>query len=67
MAGLIKSMDSKVKKMDIMDLGLTKFAVIFVTLAVAKLWSPILSLEWYWYLIFGIILAIKPLSIFFKK
>ncbi|MFA5333385.1 MAG: hypothetical protein WC376_02735 [Candidatus Nanoarchaeia archaeon] len=67
MAGLIKSMDSKVKKMNVLDLGLTKFAVIFVTLAVAKLWSPILSLDWYWYLMFGIILAIKPLSNFFSK
>lgn len=67
MAGLIKSMDNKVKKMDIIDLSLTKFSVIFVTLAVAKLWPPILSINWYIYAILGVALAIRPLSNFFKK
>jgi hypothetical protein len=45
---------------DWLDVGLTKIAVFFATLFLAKLWTPILVLEWYWYLALWIIAAIKP-------
>ncbi|KAB2877950.1 hypothetical protein F9K33_15000 [bacterium] len=45
---------------DWLDVGLTKIAVFFATLFLAKVWGPILGLEWYWYLILGIIASIKP-------
>lgn len=47
-------------KADWLDVGLTKIAVFFATLFFAKIWEPILGLEWYWYLVFWIIAAIKP-------
>ena len=51
---------------DIIDVGLVKIAVIAATLLIAKLWQPILSLEWYWYLLVCLIAAVKPFSTFFK-
>ena len=48
------------------DIALTKIAVFAGALLIAKLWTPILSLDWYWYLAVWILAAIKPLSAFFK-
>ena len=53
-------------KADWMDVALTKIAVFAGALFIAKLWSPILSLDWYWYFIVWIIAAIKPLITIFK-
>ena len=39
------------------DTGAMEFALLF-----AKLYSPLLSLDWYWYLIIGIVAAYKPVS-----
>ena len=39
------------------DIGAMAFALLF-----AKLYSPLLSLDWYWYLIIGIVAAYKPVS-----
>lgn len=51
---------------DWLDVGLTKIAVFAGTLFIAKIWEPVLSLEWYWYVIIWIAAAIKPLATFFK-
>ena len=48
-----------------LDVGLIKIALFFAALFSAKLWKPILSLDWYWYLLVWIIAAIKPLATFF--
>ncbi|MBU2508618.1 MAG: hypothetical protein KJ799_18130 [Bacteroidetes bacterium] len=48
------------------DVGFVKVAVFAATLLIAKLWEPILSLDWYWYLIIWIIAAIKPFVSFVK-
>ncbi|MBL7996749.1 hypothetical protein JNM05_15390 [bacterium] len=51
---------------DWLDLGLTKIAVFGVTLFLAKIWEPILGLDWYWYLILGIAASIRPFMTAFK-
>jgi hypothetical protein len=48
------------------DVGLIKIAVFAATLLVAKLWAPILSFEWYWYLIVCVATVTKPIITFFK-
>ena len=48
------------------DVALTKLAVFAATLFLAKLWNPILSLDWYWYIIVCMIAAIKPMITFFE-
>lgn len=57
---LIKYWDAKVKKMDWLDVGAIKLGVFAIALMIAKLWSPILSLDWYWYLVVFIIAIIRP-------
>ena len=52
--------DSKVKKMSWVDLKFIKLSVFFFALLVAKLWSPILSLEWYWYALIFVLAVLKP-------
>lgn len=52
-------MNKLVKKMDWVDLTYTKLGVFAFALMVAKLWSPILSLDWYWYLILAAVFAAK--------
>jgi len=63
----VKWMNSCVKRMEWYDIALVKIAVAAFVLMIAKLWMPILSLEWYWYLVIAILAAILPWSKMFKK
>jgi len=49
------------------DIRLSGLAGIFAGLFLAKLWFPILSLDWYWYVIGILIASIKPVITFFKQ
>jgi len=62
-----KWMNSKISKEGWQDIALIKLCVFFFALMIAKLWSPILSLEWYWYGLLFIIFAIKPFYSIFRK
>lgn len=53
-------------QMGMLDIALLKIAVFAATLLLAKLWAPVLSLDWYWYLIVWILAALKPLYSFLK-
>lgn len=55
-----KWLNSKVKKMRWYDVSLTKLSVAGFILMIAKLWPPLISLEWYWYLVIGVLAAIIP-------
>ncbi|MBU1679791.1 MAG: hypothetical protein KKD86_13240, partial [Bacteroidetes bacterium] len=48
------------------DVCFIKLGVFVATLLVAKLWTQVLSLDWYWYLIVWIIAAIKPVVSYVK-
>jgi arginine exporter protein ArgO len=54
------------KKIEMCDIFFIKISVIAFTLMIAKLWQPILNLEWYWYGIIFVIFAIKPMIKIFK-
>ena len=54
--------NSIIKKCDWLDIGLLKLSVAAAILLVAKLWPPLLSLDWYWYAIVLVLAAIKPVS-----
>ena len=65
---LITFWKEKIKMLDWADIGLIKFAVAAFILMVAKLWAPLLSLEWYWYGLLFVITAIRPVyRVYFKK
>ena len=51
----------KIKKLDWFDIGLVKLSTGAFFLMIAKLWSPLLSLDWYWYLVIAIVLALRPI------
>lgn len=53
-------------KADWLDVGCTKIAVFAATLLLAKFWQPILSLEWYWYLVIWLAAASRPFMTFYK-
>ena len=36
-------------------------------LMIAKLWEPVLYLDWYWYLVIAILALIKPTTTFFRQ
>jgi hypothetical protein len=55
------------KKLDCIDIGLIKLSVFAFALMLAKLYEPLLSLEWHWYAIIVALAAIKPLHKMFKK
>jgi len=54
--------NSIIKKCDWIDIGLLKISVAAAVLLIAKLWPPIMGLDWYWYAIILVIAAIKPAS-----
>ncbi len=57
----------KLYKADMVDVGLTKWAVFSATLLLAKLWEPVLSLNWYWYLLIFLVAVIRPMVNFIKQ
>ena len=58
--------DKKMAKLTWIDMGLTKLAVAAFALMMAKVWPPLLSLDWYWYGLTWILLAIIPLRNFWR-
>jgi len=57
---LITSWNKKIKSLDWADMALVKIGVAGFILMVAKLWTPLLSLNWYWYGLIFLLAAIKP-------
>lgn len=51
---------------DWIDLGMTKFAVFFVTLLAAKWWPILTALPWVCYLAVGLLAAARPMIHFMK-
>ena len=65
---LFKFWEKKMKTLKPCDMFFIKTASFVAGLLVAKLWVPILSLDWYWYAVIMIVAMIKPVnSMFFKK
>ena len=57
----------KVRKLSWSDIQLIKLASAAFILMIAKLWTPILSFDWYWYLIIAVLASLKPMSKIWKK
>jgi len=63
----MKFFNDKIKKMNWLDVGCIKIGSMAIILMIAKLWDGILVLDWYWYLIIFLIVAIKPVTRVFSK
>jgi len=62
-----KWLSKKIKKMEWYDMSMVKLSTAAFILMVAKLWSGILALEWYWYGIIFVLAAISPMLKILKK
>ena len=49
------------------DIRLAGLVGLTFGLMIAKLWEPILYLDWYWYLVIALLASIKPMMTFFKQ
>ena len=52
--------NSKVKNLSWLDIKLIQLSAAGAALMIAKLWQPLLSLDWYWYGVIFVLAAIKP-------
>jgi hypothetical protein len=57
----------RVKRFTMTDIKLIKLSTAAFVLMIAKLWKPILSLDWYWYLVIALVATIKPLVVIFRR
>ena len=65
---LITYVNKRIGALDWTDIGLIKLTVAAFILMLAKLWKPLLSLDWYWYAIISLLAVIKPFyKIYIKK
>ena len=64
--GLMNWLD-KNKKFTVMDIALDEVSMIAFALLIAKYWTVVTSLAWYWYVAIGVIAIIKPVMALFKK
>jgi len=51
----------------LIDIRLVRLAGFALGLMIAKLWEPILYLDWYWYLVITLLALIKPVMTFWKQ
>jgi len=51
----------------LIDLRLNGLAGFAFALAIAKLWQPLLSLDWHWYALICVFASIKPAVTFFRS
>jgi hypothetical protein len=65
--GYFNWVDAKIRKYDWTDIGLIKLSVAGFVLMIAKVWTPLLSLDWSWYGIICVLAAIKPVSKLIQK
>ncbi len=64
---IISWANSKIKKFNWVDIQLIKISMFGFTLLLAKVWSPLLSLELYWYLLIFVLPVVVLAFKIFKK
>ena len=59
--------DKRARRLGILDTKLAQAAAICVALIVVKLFPQIMELDVWWFVLFAIVLAIKPLITFYGR
>jgi len=54
-------------KFPFIDLRLAGLVGFSAAMLIATLWPPILSVDWYWWVILFVLAAVKPISTFLKQ
>ena len=65
--GYFKWANSNVKKFDWLDIKMIKWSAAAFVLLIAKFWPPLLSLDWYWYALIGLLAAVRPVYKVFSR
>ena len=60
-------LNEMVKRFDAFDISLIKLSVVAAVLLIAKYWTSLTSLAWYWYVIVFVLVVIRPLMHMFKE
>ena len=60
-------LDKKIKKLRWFDISLIKLSAAAFVLMLAKLWQPLLALDWHWYAIISLLAALRPVRVFLSK
>jgi hypothetical protein len=64
---MLEKMDERVKRMGVLDIGLTKLSVFFFTLIIVKLFPELANISYRLLLVFALLCAVKPLYAYFIK
>lgn len=64
---IIDFFNARVKRLDIYDIKLAQGASMCVMLVIARLYPPLMDISIRWFVIIGIILAIRPAYAFYFK
>ena len=64
---MLEKMDERIKRMSVLDIGMTKLSVFFFTVIIVKLFPALAIISYRLLLVFALICAIKPLYAFFIK
>lgn len=59
--GFKNRVDLKIKKCDLIDMKLIQLSSAAFVLMIAKIWKPLLNLDWYWYGVIFVLAMIKPI------
>ncbi len=59
--GFKNRVDLKIKKYDLIDMKLIQLSSAAFVLMIAKIWRPLLNLDWYWYGVIFVLAMIKPI------
>ncbi|MBT4935701.1 hypothetical protein HOL21_02105 [Candidatus Woesearchaeota archaeon] len=65
--GLANLFNYKKKKFTLIDVASDEVAMVAFAFFVAKYWTAVTSLAWYWYVIVFVVFLIKPLMAMIKK
>lgn len=66
--GMIGFLNKRVKKMGIFDVKLAQTAAMFFALIIVKIFPQIMEINIWWFVVLGILSAIKPgCAFWFKK
>ena len=64
---IIERNENFISNMQWYDIGLVKLAVFIFTLLLVKYVNILLYAQWYWYVIFFLVVSSRPLYLAFKK
>jgi hypothetical protein len=65
--GIMNLLNYKKKKFTLLDVASDEMAMLAFAFLIAKFWTGVTSLAWYWYVILFVIFLIKPLMAWLKN